>query len=129
MDFGNIFKTPKDPIPPLQQNGTVYKVKCGDCDGVYIGETKRTAATRRKEHERDIRNNQEKSALSQHAKYTGHMIDWDTLNVLEYEHDFKKRRFLESYHICKERSCLNKKDCDNFSKIHGLLTALDSQKT
>ena len=33
-----------------------------------------------------------------------HMAGWDTLNVVEYEHDFKKRRFLKFYRIYKKRS-------------------------
>jgi len=66
-------------------------------------------------------------ALSQHTKFIRHMIDWDTLNVIEYEHDFNKRRFLEYYHIYKEKFFLNEKDCDNFPNVHGVLPAWDFQ--
>ncbi len=39
----------KSAIPEMQQSG-VYKIECGDCNGVYIGQTRRSFATRMTEH-------------------------------------------------------------------------------
>jgi hypothetical protein len=40
----------------------VYKLKCGSCPGVYLGQTGRSFRTRFKEHMSDIKHNKEKLA-------------------------------------------------------------------
>jgi len=50
----------KDRIDLNQQRGTVYKIPCKDCDGVYIGETGQAFQTRLKEHQRDLNYSQSK---------------------------------------------------------------------
>ena len=37
---------PKDQVPIEEQNNVIYKIPCGDCQAVYIGETKRSFGTR-----------------------------------------------------------------------------------
>ncbi|XP_022101529.1 uncharacterized protein LOC110985087 [Acanthaster planci] len=59
---------PKDPIPPGRRGGVVYKIPCGDCGKVYIGETGRPIGTRIKEHQRDVRLSRvESSAVAEHT--------------------------------------------------------------
>ena len=42
----------------------VYKINCEKCDMVYIGETGRTFKTRINEHEKSMKNKDEKSPLA-----------------------------------------------------------------
>ena len=40
----------KDKDDPKDRQGTVYRIRCNDCNGTYIGETGRTLTTRLGEH-------------------------------------------------------------------------------
>ncbi|XP_064488312.1 uncharacterized protein LOC135400400 [Ornithodoros turicata] len=51
----SVISKPKDPVPPEDQSGVVYKVQCQDCDTCYFGDTGRKRNTRFKEHKRDIK--------------------------------------------------------------------------
>ena len=51
----------------LDNGGVVYEQRCGDCERVYVGETGRKASTRKKEHEKDVRNLNPRSAIAQHS--------------------------------------------------------------
>ena len=44
----------KDKDDPKERQGTVYRIRCNDCNGTYIGETGRTLTTRLGEHQRDL---------------------------------------------------------------------------
>ena len=68
----------KDRLQPSTATHIVYSVKC-KCDEEYIGETKRAAETRKKEHKDAIRlAHTEKSAIAQHVHEQAepHDIDW-----------------------------------------------------
>ena len=55
--------------------GVVYAVGCEECKEVYIGETKRKAQQRIKEHKADTRIGRvDKSAIAEHTHVTGHRI-------------------------------------------------------
>ena len=41
----------KDKDDPKDKQGTVYRIRCNDCNGTYIGETGRTLTTRLGEHQ------------------------------------------------------------------------------
>ena len=41
----NILKKPKDKIKKEASRGIVYKIKCKDCDCVYVGQTSRELKT------------------------------------------------------------------------------------
>ena len=41
----------KDKDDPKDRQGTVYRIRCNDCNGTYIGETRRTLTTRLGEHQ------------------------------------------------------------------------------
>ena len=72
---------------------------------VYVGETKQSFETRKKEHIRDIRIAQSKpsnikdntTALCKHAINLHHDIEWNHSQILEFETDYRKRRFIESF--------------------------------
>ena len=57
----------KKPRPKMECSG-IYNIKCKDCVGSYVGQTRRRMETREKEHERAITSKQpEKSALASHC--------------------------------------------------------------
>ena len=41
----------KDKDNPKDRQGTVYRIRCNDCNGMYIAETGRTLTTRLGEHQ------------------------------------------------------------------------------
>ena len=62
------------------QTGVVYRIQCRGCNKVYVGETKRSAGERIKEHTAKIDNNL--SAVSERHQKTGHEPDLDNVKVL-----------------------------------------------
>ena len=62
----------KDEIPTLQKSG-IYQISCGECDKVYIGQTRRSIHTRFKEHIAHIKYNRaSKFSLAHHAIHCNH---------------------------------------------------------
>ena len=99
-------------ISKMETQGVVYKIKCTTCEKSYIGETGRKLKIRVNEHKNDVRNNNNNiSGLSQHAKETGHEIDWEGVEIIYKENNFNKRKFKEAL-VIKENSdkILNKKE-------------------
>ena len=62
----NISSTLKDKIEREASRRIVYKIKCKDCDCVYIGQTSRAPKTRVKEHTKAIAILDENSLLAKH---------------------------------------------------------------
>ena len=113
---------PKDKIPVNQKTGLVYQIPCLNCNKVYIGETKRTLHTRKKEHCTAIRKNQpNKSALCEHAMDNDHLIDWNNAKVLHYEQNYYERLFVESWHINKNVDSINRKNGNDFPTCYNCL--------
>ena len=52
--ISNILKKPKDKIEKDATRGIVYKIKCKDCDCVYIGQTSHALKSCVKEHAKAI---------------------------------------------------------------------------
>ena len=74
----------KDKDDPKDRQGTVYRIRCNDWNGTYIGETGRTLTTRLGEHQtatdkEDLTNN-----IAQHHRKTGHDINWDSATRLTH---------------------------------------------
>ena len=63
----------------------------------------------------------DRSALTRYVFDLGHSIDWQHLKVLEFECDFHKRRFIESYYINTDQSSMNDKSSDMFPDIYRFL--------
>ena len=75
---------PKDPVPPGRRDGVVYRIPCGECDAVYIGETGRPVQERMKEHERDVRLARcQTSAVAEHANATTHGPSWNDVKCID----------------------------------------------
>ena len=87
----------KDKDDPKERQGTVYRIRCNDCNGTYIGVTGRTLTTRLGEHQtatdkEDLTNN-----IAQHHRKTGHDINWDSAICLTHSTDKDQRLTLESW--------------------------------
>jgi len=94
----------KDAVPANKRRDVVYEIPCGNCEHMYIGETKRSLSTRLKEHHRDtfprnILENPEKTALTKPAAQSGHAFNWDYAHVLHHVNSYHKRIVLESLYI------------------------------
>ena len=93
---------PKDKLPLLDQSGAVYKIKCDDCDAVYVGETERVLEVRVKEHHRSS------SPVGHHMDYNKHSISNDSVSILHKESDWFRRGVAEAIHIQEQAPVLNR---------------------
>ena len=119
----------KDSVDPNMRRGAVYQIPCHDCDFSYIGETKHSFSIRKREHLADIRHLRfDKSALTKHVFDNEHSMDWTKVKILDFELDFTKRRFIESYFINQIANTMNDKQNDKFPSIYSA-TLLQSTLT
>ena len=93
-----------DKVDVMDRGGVVYRQKCGDCNKYYVGETSRKAKERKKEHEKDTRNINTRSAISEHCHEMHHRPDFDSFEVIEMESNWRRRRIKEGIHIMKNRT-------------------------
>ena len=101
--------------------GIVYKINCYQCKKTYIGETKRQAKTRFKEHKAYIRNKCDTSVMSKHIENNqNHEFDFDNFQILDRENNTRKRKVSEMLHIRKfNDETLNlKTDLNNLSHTY-----------
>jgi hypothetical protein len=79
----------------------VYKMKCMECGGAYIGLTGRNFRVRYKEHIRGIRNNKTNTGYANHILNAGHTYGpiEDTLQVLGIQNKGPYLNTLEIFHI------------------------------
>ncbi|XP_037048463.1 uncharacterized protein LOC119082913 [Bradysia coprophila] len=108
----------------------VYNIPClGDgrrakCDLSYIGQTGRKTNVRTDEHVEDIKTfNQtgeleNTTALVHHFYEAGHVPDTDNVSILEVEHNYAKRKVLESLHIMSNQTMNFRKDTENISAVY-----------
>ena len=118
--LGDILTHIKDPVPLEERKGLVYQIPCLNCPEVYIGETQRRFSTRCKEHQRSVRFGviDNASALAKHCARLDHNTDWAGASILEFETDFAKRGFLESYHINSTNNTMNDKEYLRFPNVY-----------
>ena len=103
------FPSPKFRQPSHLQSNVVYKTPCKDCPWNYIGETGRCFQTRKKEHQRNLKNYAKGSNVANHAWQNNHSIDFDNACVID-KGNHRVRKTLESWHTAKTF------DADNNSK-------------
>ena len=72
----------KDRINRSQQSRVIYRANCWDCNGFYIGKTKRRLHDRKTEHFRALAKNDNTSAIADHLKTTGHNFKWEHFDIL-----------------------------------------------
>ena len=109
----------KDRLPKDRTTNCIYKIKCKDCPGVYIGQTARELHTRVQEHRRRLgrppRSEPEyqamirDSVIAGHALDTGHSIDLDNVEIIRQGMKFTPHRLIgEAIEISKATNSLNK---------------------
>ena len=103
------FPSPKFRQPSHLQSNVVYKIPCKDCPWNYIGETGRCFQTRKKEHQRNLKNYAKGSNVANHAWQNSHSIDFENACVID-KGNYRVRKTLESWHTAKAF------DADNNSK-------------
>ena len=98
---------PKDRVPTDRKTHAVYSIPCGDCEKVYLGQTKRQFCTRLKEHQRAVSNsNNSESALAEPS----HNIAWENSRIITTNNRFGQRHCLEAWHINASPSCVLNRD-------------------
>jgi hypothetical protein len=71
LTLGHILAKPKDPVKTNQKTHAVYSIPCGDCEKVYLGQSKRQFGTWLKQHQKAVSTlNKGKSALAKHMCVT-----------------------------------------------------------
>ncbi|XP_017492546.1 PREDICTED: uncharacterized protein LOC108380662 [Rhagoletis zephyria] len=104
------------PIKLHQQNNEVYEIPCigkenEDCNKVYIGTTKRALGVRLSEHEADIKEKKNSTALAQHVLTSGHTADLANVRILDKEKRERVRYPIESLRILQKREkTINQKE-------------------
>ena len=81
--ISNIPRKPKDKIEKEAFRGVVYKIKCKDCDSVYVGQTSRALKTRVKENTKAIETLDKNSLLAKHHVFHGHQIDLENVEIID----------------------------------------------
>ncbi|XP_055308425.1 uncharacterized protein LOC129572488 [Sitodiplosis mosellana] len=106
--LSNLLGSTKDKTPFLKKSG-VYSVKCGVCNRVYYGQTKRSVEVRVGEHCRCIKNNTpSKSAVALHALINEHYdIGIDNVSLEKQINDERRLDAYEYYYIKRDPNALN----------------------
>ena len=92
----------KDWAPLLSKPDAVYKVECGCCNALYVGETKRKLESRLVEHQKAVQRGEVNvSALVKHVWNSGHHVNLDSMAVVGVSYS---RLELEVIHIRKKNS-------------------------
>ena len=98
----------KDKDDPKDRQGTVYRIRCNDCNGTYIGETGRTLTMRLGEHQNATDKEDLTYNIAQHHRKTGHDINWDSATCLTHSTDKDQRLTLESWFTNLQPNPLNR---------------------
>ena len=115
----------KDRTPLQQRAGVVYRIPCGSCSKVYIGQTGRTLEHRLKEHKRALTSgNTAQSAVAEHAVDHVHEIDWKEAEVVDSHPYYRQRCALEAWHIRTEHQTMNRDEGPLPSEYNPLIRRL-----
>ena len=115
----------KDRTPLQQRAGVVYRIPCGSCSKVYIGQTGRTLEHRLKEHKRALTSgNTAQSAVAEHAVDHVHEIDWNEAEVVDSHPYYRQRCALEAWHIRTEHQTMNRDEGPLPSEYNPLIRRL-----
>ena len=98
---------PKDKIEREASRGIVYKIKCKDCDCIYIRQTSRELKTRVKEHSKAIATLDKNSLLAQHHIRYNDQIDLMNVEIVDRSSAWRQRLFLEAWHSLRDTNTIN----------------------
>ena len=87
---------------PLKKTNVMSftKFPCASCPWSYIGETKRSFSTRKKEHIRNTKQCAINSNVAKHAWAFDHTIDFTGAKIIDTANN-RTRKTLESWHTAK----------------------------
>lgn len=103
-----IYSKTKDKIPKMEKSNVIYRIPCTgreneNCDQMYVGTTKNKLKTRISAHKSDqklkLSNFKQKTALTNHCVQNKHKPDFDNVQILQTENNYKRRYMLEMLHI------------------------------
>ena len=107
--IGNILPKIKNSVDDIYKHGAIYKIPCRDCSNVYVNEIGICFNTHLSEHRRDLKpidlaklkedDLNKKTALVEHCFNYKHRIDFGNFEILNYNIDYDKQKFLESLYI------------------------------
>ena len=107
----------KSSPPPDSTPNVIYQIPCRDCPSFYIGQTKRPVLKRIKEHESSYHNNslyntdgKMTSAPAIHARETGHIMDWNSTQILASAPSRSHLNLLEQSYIHTLKPSINRTD-------------------
>ena len=112
----NVFTRTKYKIATANKSKVVYRAKCLNCPGKYLGQTKQKMDNRMYRHDLDYRNGKMdgSSMLTQHALENGHKFDTENVEIVEHVDNYWSRLTAEAIHILKEPNAVNhRRDCNN----------------
>jgi hypothetical protein len=90
----------KPVIENEEKKDLVYAIRCSTCNKYYIGETSQHFTDRKSQHARDIKNKKATNGIFQHLKANKkHKIDWESINFIDSEKHWLKRKIKESLYI------------------------------
>ena len=125
----------KDSVDDIYKRCAIYKIPCKDCSNVYVGKTGRCFNARLSELKRDLKpinlaklkedDLNKKTALVKHCFNCEHRIDFGNFEILDYNIDYDKRKFLESLYINNKKNSINDKDRNVFPKIYSNIKNLN----
>ena len=99
----------KDRINRSQQSRVICRANCWDCNGFYIGKTKRRLYDRKTEHFKALAKNDNTSAIADYVKATGHNFNWDHFDILakgktDYHCKIKETLFITGLPVWQSQS-------------------------
>ena len=97
----------KTKTPEEKLTGVVYEIPCGQCDEVYLGETKRTLKVRLGEHRQTVKRGDQKNGIAVHVHNTQHCIDWKGSKIRRRAAGYWERRTTEAIQIRKTSPNMN----------------------
>ena len=86
--------------------GILHKIKCKDCDCIYVGQTSRALKTHVKEHTKAIATLDKNSLLAKHHMLHSHQIDLVT-KIVDRSLAWRQRLILEAWNSMQGRNALN----------------------
>lgn len=123
-----LFSKTKQKLGKDRQRDVVYSVPCLACDGIYIGQTSQQLKKRLTQHKSDVGRPSKTCALAEHSRKLNHMMDFNNTKILEIESSYRRRSFLEMFHIKKNKNAINSKsDIQGISNIYSYLIEFKQQ--
>ena len=89
---------PKDPVSKENVVGPVYKIKCEECEAMYVGEMERSLKSRFNEHRRPSSTTSEVSKHI-HIEYPEHSVELENTEILTTESRWFERGVKEAIYM------------------------------